>query len=504
MRLLLRPTTITSGVWVLFLVAALGIVVFVATLFWNITLSRQIASQVRQANAFSDAIQRISESVVDAETGQRGYILTGQESYLEPFLSGKADLRKRVEEVRLLVVDPEVRGNLEYLITVVAIKLGELQESIDLMKRGITDSALAVVRSGRGLRLMGEFRRVRGDIITRQSAYVVQKRADYLSTIDNTLLVSAGIGLAELLLLLLTALRTAARLRRPLDALIDGLRTVAEGDLEHRVTVAAHDEMGRLAEAFNAMAAQALEARRARDAVHAELERSNAELDSFAYVASHDLKAPLRGIRNLAEWIAEDMNSASDETKENLVLLRRRVDRLDGLLESLLEYSRVGRSQDAVETVDTSRLVTDIAEYLAPKAGFTIVGDASLPMMTTARPALEKVLRNLISNAVKHHDGDKGTVRVSATERDAMVEFRVSDDGPGIPAEFHDKIFQMFQTLKPRDEVEGSGMGLSIVKKTVEGFGGKIHVESAPPQRGSTFVFTWPHDCAAPVARTSP
>lgn len=492
MRLAWRPNTITSGVWLLFLVATMSIVVFVAGLFWNMTLSSEIAASVRRATAFDDQLRRMGESLLDAETGQRGYVLTGMEVYLQPYVSGRADLRKRTEEVRSLVVDPEIRPSLEYLLMVIAAKLGELQETIDLLKTGDREGAMALVRSDRGLRLMQEFRRTRTIILARQADYVASRRAAYFGAINNTLFGAVALGIVEAALLLLTSLRTAARLRRPLDALIDGLRTVADGHLEHRVHVAAHDEIGRLAEAFNAMAEQALEARQARDAVQTELERSNAELDSFAYVASHDLKAPLRGIRNLAEWIAEDLGSASDETKHNLELLRRRVDRLDGLLESLLEYARAGRSEDVIGSVDTRKLVADIAEYLAPKKGFSIVCEGELPTLTTARPPLEKVLRNLMGNALKHHDRTSGTVVVSAATRGGFTEFRVTDDGPGILPEFHEKIFQMFQTLKPRDEVEGSGMGLAIVKKTVESLGGTIRVESAPPARGTAFVFNWP------------
>ncbi len=499
MKLGWRPNTITTGVWLLFTVAAVGVIVFVAGLFWNILLSREIAAQVRQANAFSDEIRLMSENLLDAETGQRGYLLTGLQVYLEPYIAGRDDLKRRSETVRNLIVDPSLRPSLDYLLIVIAAKLGELQESIDILKSGNSAGAVALVRSDRGLRLMGEFRRVRSGILTKQSAFVTEKRNAYLSAIDNTLWIASATGLVEVVLLLLTARRTSARLRQPIDELLGGIRTVAEGNLEHRVEVSARDEIGKLADAFNAMAAQALEARRARDAVQAELERSNSELDGFAYVASHDLKAPLRGIRKLAEWIAEDAGMASADTKQNLELLRKRVDRLDSLLESLLEYARVGRSEDIVGEVNTKKLVSDIADYLAPKAGFSVVVDGSLPTITTARPPLEKVLRNLIGNALKHHDGDYGVVTVSAALRGSMAEFRVADDGPGIPAAFHDKVFQMFQTLKPRDEVEGSGMGLAIVKKTVENFGGTIHIESDPPARGTAFVFTWPTTSARTI-----
>jgi PAS domain S-box-containing protein len=224
----------------------------------------------------------------------------------------------------------------------------------------------------------------------------------------------------------------------------------------------------------------------------AELQRSNAELTQFAYVASHDLKAPLRAIQNLAEWIAEDLpNDASDETRENLALLRRRGERLQDLLSGLLEYSRVGRIKEAPQRVDAEHLIAEIMEYLVPPAGFTIAWRGPMLVQRVSKAPLELVLRNLIDNALKHHDRDTGTVLISARDLGEVVEFTVQDDGPGIDPAYHDRIFVVFQTLKPRDDVEGSGVGLAIVKKTVEAHGGHISVESEPPQRGASFIFTW-------------
>lgn len=226
----------------------------------------------------------------------------------------------------------------------------------------------------------------------------------------------------------------------------------------------------------------------------AELERSNRDLDRFAYVASHDLKSPLRAIDYLAQWIADDAASVlSFESKRNLSRLRGRVQRLENLLESLLHYSRAGRKRYAPELVDSAALVSNIVELIDPPPGFRVIVDGHLPTLRGERPPLETVLRNLLENAVKHHhDARQGLVTVSAREaRPGWVEFCVRDNGPGIDPQYHERIFEVFQTLRPRDEVEGSGMGLAIVKKTVESAGGSIRIESAPDQ-GSAFCFTWP------------
>jgi signal transduction histidine kinase len=224
----------------------------------------------------------------------------------------------------------------------------------------------------------------------------------------------------------------------------------------------------------------------------AELERRNQELDQFAYVASHDLKAPLRGIDHLASWIIEDAGEElSEPSKRHLATLRSRVKRMDSLLNDLLIYSRADRLDSRVVSVDTGALINDVIELLAPPENVTIVVQKDMPAIMTSRAPLELVFRNLIDNAIKHHHRPEGWIWISAREIDGYIEFSVADDGPGIAEKFHDRIFQMFQTLQPRDRVEGSGMGLAVVKKVVEGQGCKVWVDSIEGS-SSTFRFTWP------------
>jgi len=230
-----------------------------------------------------------------------------------------------------------------------------------------------------------------------------------------------------------------------------------------------------------------------------ELARSNRELDQFAYIASHDLKAPLRAITNLAQWIQKDSaDGLTPTSQEHLIKLRARVARMERLLEDLLTYSRVGRQRHQPEWVDTAMLIRGLRYILVAPPGFRIELQMPLPVLHTEQAPLEMILRNLIGNAIKHHDRPaEGVVEITATERGDWVEFAVKDNGPGIAPEHHERIFQIFQSLRPRDEVGGSGMGLAIAKKAVENHGGTLHVESQLGQ-GATFRFTWPKEAGQP------
>ena len=223
-----------------------------------------------------------------------------------------------------------------------------------------------------------------------------------------------------------------------------------------------------------------------------ELKRSNKELNDFAYVASHDLKAPLRGIMQLSAWIEEDIaDFATDDTKSNLTLLMNRTSRLEKLLEDLLDYSRIGRKAGDIQTVDTNELVLNVFDLQDPSDNITLICQASLPVIDTVISPFETIIRNLIGNAIKHNDKENGVITVSAQEFKKYYQFSIKDNGPGIPEAYHEQIFALFKTLQPRDEVEGSGMGLSIIKKLLDYHNGSIIVES-DGTNGSCFTFTWP------------
>lgn len=223
-----------------------------------------------------------------------------------------------------------------------------------------------------------------------------------------------------------------------------------------------------------------------------ELERSNKELETFAYVASHDLKSPLRGIAQLSTWIEEDL--ASNEYSAVLghtELLRNRIQRMEKLLDDLLIFYRAGKSEGNLMTVNVNQMIKEIFEIQNNKSGLRLELINELPTFSTLSTPLELIIRNLLSNAIKHHDKQEGVIQISSRElNEDQYEFSVCDDGPGIPEKFHQRIFGMFQTLKPRDELEGSGMGLALIKKIVVNYGGIVTLKSEG--RGCCFSFSWP------------
>lgn len=223
-----------------------------------------------------------------------------------------------------------------------------------------------------------------------------------------------------------------------------------------------------------------------------ELTRSNQELSDFAYVASHDLKAPLRGIIQLAGWIEEDIvDFANDDTQLNLGLLKNRAVRLETLLGDLLAYSRIGRDLGGVNKIDVEKSVNEVFNLFNPPKDFKLEFEGSSLVLKTKIVPLETIFRNLIGNSIKHHDRVHGVISVSVVEKENVYVFSFCDDGPGIKKNHHQQVFELFKTLKPRDEIEGSGMGLAIIKKLLAYYYQDIKLISGD-HRGTCFIFSWP------------
>lgn len=270
------------------------------------------------------------------------------------------------------------------------------------------------------------------------------------------------------------------------------LRGDAENQLK-RLNVELDEKVAKRTEELTALNLQMSATQRTLESKLQEITKINVELNDFAYVSSHDLKSPLRGIDQLASWIAEDLgDKASNETKKHLHLMQSRIRRMEMLLSDLLAYSKAGKDRGESVAVNTRDVVLNVFDLTTPLKPIECeLVTKNLPTLQTQRAPLELVFRNLIGNAIKHHDKPVGHIEVSAELTVNGYAFVVKDDGPGIAPEHHKRVFGMFQTLKPRDEVEGSGMGLALVKKTVEARGGTVTLES-DGEHGCAICFTWP------------
>ena len=226
--------------------------------------------------------------------------------------------------------------------------------------------------------------------------------------------------------------------------------------------------------------------------VNDELMHTNRELDDFVYTASHDLRAPLRAIASLSKFTLEDDRSLGAETVERLRTIQSRAQRMQGLLDDVLIYARAGRDrQQSGELTCADRLIDDVVALLSLPPTCAVSKDAALAGFRVRSNPLGQVFQNLIGNAVKHHDRPTAAIRIGATDRGETIRFSVADDGPGIPAKYRDYVFEMFSTLRPRDAVEGSGMGLALVRKLVRNAGGACGIVQAEG-RGTEVWFDWP------------
>lgn len=223
-----------------------------------------------------------------------------------------------------------------------------------------------------------------------------------------------------------------------------------------------------------------------------QLEMVNQELQEFAYVVSHDLKSPLRAVSQLASWLRTDYGDLLDDTgNDYLKLIEGRVKRMDLFINGILEYSRVGRIHDHQEDISLPDLVDEVIHSLTPAPQIRIVREHALPVIYGSRIRIMQVFQNLLSNAIKYLETPQGVITITCEEQERTWLFGIRDNGPGIEPQHYERIFKIFQTLHPRDDVESTGIGLTLVKKIVELHGGTIWVESERG-KGSTFYFTLP------------
>ncbi len=218
----------------------------------------------------------------------------------------------------------------------------------------------------------------------------------------------------------------------------------------------------------------------------------NKELKEFASIVSHDLKAPLRGIKTLANWILSDCaDKLGEQANEQMNLLLERVERMHNLIEGTLQYSRVGRIEGKRMQINLNNFIPEIINMVVPPDNITVTIENELPVIECEEVHIMQVFQNLLSNAIKYMDKPQGRIKVGCVEQDGFWKFSVEDNGPGIEEKHFEKIFKIFQALPTSPDFVGTGVGLTVAKKIVELYDGKIWIESKVGE-GSTFFFTLP------------
>jgi len=274
------------------------------------------------------------------------------------------------------------------------------------------------------------------------------------------------------------------RIARPVNAMVNALYKATKDHIFEVPNIRYHnDEVGKLARVLEVFQNNVRK-----------MQQSNEELERFAYIAAHDLKTPLRAVDTISQWLEEDLASLLPEkSKQHMDELRRRVKFMDKLLDDTLEYARIDAKMElkTTEIISGKQLIEEITTLLSPPSGFNVNVGQQLSQINLKKFPLQQVLYNLINNAIKHHHKECGTVDINVDENESGYIFYVRDDGPGIAPRYHQKIFEMFQTLQPRDKSKGRGMGLAITRKIIATHGGTITIES-DAEKGATFRFTWP------------
>jgi signal transduction histidine kinase len=463
------------------ILASFGVALLVIVTGWvgvaTISVSTAARDQLFRTRNILDASDKLQLALLEAENAERGFLLVHDARMLAPYdrLMSERDPARSLEDllgmVTLAPAFATLRRDFE-------ARRDELRAAMRLALEG--DEAAAIARMSHDEELLTSHR------VLQDLALIVDPELSTRDTLRLRMTTALKAGRAVVLIGSLLAFSLAVivnlSLMRALREREVGEATIhAQAEQLQRQTASLLEHERRLGERLLA-----------HERLTTALQLSNEELDRFAYATSHDLKAPLRGIINLVGWVEEDLgDKASPEVRRNLELARGRARRLEALIEGILAFSRAGRVRESVEVVDVGALVREIAELNAmpPTCKLTI---HQLPRLVTERVPLQQVLMNLLQNAVKHGcPAEVGAVEVGAEEHGGCWAFYVRDHGPGIAAQYHERIFGVFQSLVSRDVVEGTGIGLAVVKRLVESRGGQISLESAPGE-GACFRFTWP------------
>ena len=450
--------------------AAAALLLFVAGLsYWRLARNREDRHWVVHTYQVMAQLDGILQGMTDAETGERGYILTGDDSYLAPYQRGLTEVRDNIAAVRRLTSDnPKQQRSLDSLEPVIAERLRELHERIQVRRDTGLAAGAAAVREGAGKEYMNQVRASLGGMKTEEERLLALRSTELDASSQKT---RTALVFGESLALFFLAIaglvvHSEMRHRRQAE---DDVRQL-NADLERKVA----DRTAELAE-------------RAKD-----LERSNMELQQFAYVASHDLQEPLRTIASFTQLLAKRYGDKLDDTAREFIAFA--VDgskRMQTLINDLLSFSRVGTQGRSLVPVSTDAVLDAVLKNLkrSTEESRAIITRDPLPVVLADELQLSQIMQNLIGNAIKFRRDGSAIVHIGAEQTPTGWNISVRDNGIGVAPEHSERIFVIFQRLHTKTQYPGTGIGLAICKKIAERHGGRIWLEPTPGG-GSTFIFS--------------
>lgn len=482
--------------WYIFLTFLLILLLFSVTTYINFRLSGAVIENEEYSSRSTLIIRdggRFQRNVLTMVNGLRGYLLTGEKFFIEAYDSASTENDSILVELSSQLTDSSQ-----------SLLLKEIKALNDQWKDEFTDPLkkaknLSIV-SPKNLDSFNNFYRVKFATGHEQAIQTALKKkfrqftnSEYNIRESRKKKLSTSINKTRRESLIFTILSVVAaiaaiaflviKISRRLRQMTIMANDIAVGNYAVSIQDKGNDELSSLGQSLNYMAGELSKN-------ISLLQRSNEELDQFAYIVSHDLKGPLRGISNVVTWLEEDHNDElSPKTKEYLDLIKGRVAKAESLIGGVLSYARVDKEEMEKETVNLNKLVEEILENL-PDYGHIRMEVLPLPTLYTEKLLLYQVFYNLINNALKYNDKADGAVMIYCKEYADCYEFFIRDNGIGIAESYHKRIFVIFQTLRDEDVAESTGVGLAIVKKILDGKKQKISLQSEPA-KGSTFSFTW-------------
>ena len=500
---------LSSRQWTTLILSGMATMLVLSALAGAYVLRTTTALTARLTDQISPAlinVEQLQKALLDQETGLRGYLLSRDRSFLQPYTDGQTAQTAAVARLRALPLDKELDKEQ-------AADLAVVQHAVERWRQDFTVPVLAwLARSGHGpvdpaLIDLGkaDFDQIRAAVATQQQ-HLAALRQTTLDEVRHADAWQNAIFLAILVTFLLTGLTLAGWLQlailRPLSRLAAGTRRVADGDFEYQIEVRGPTDLAALGADVETMrqrivsqlaAALAASARLGEQAT--ELRRSNAELEQFAYVASHDLQEPLRKVASFCQLLGTRYGDQLDERgHQYLDFAVDGAKRMQVLINDLLTFSRVGQAAELREQVALAdvlrQALTNLANTLE-ETGAQVTYDP-LPAVRGDPTLLVMLMQNLVGNAVKFRAPDRPPqIRINVEQLPGQCRLAVTDNGIGVDPQFAEKIFVIFQRLHPRDAYQGTGIGLALCKKIVEYHGGRIELDTSY-RAGARFVVTLP------------